>query len=162
MCACYCSFSAVWFAHRLTIPSRPSLGRGGGVGLDDLQASLPTSTLLWLRLTLFWDGLSVSCSQSGMSLIQCGVSIGHGALRLSLPLCGPSPSHLSLSWCEMSRGDDLSEVLPPMWSGSSKECISSQVPLHMTYPKSMIFFCVSTSPGSYCLLLNDCECLRAP
>lgn len=44
MCACYCSFSAVWFAHRLTIPSRPSLGGSwGGGGWTRWSPGIPSN-----------------------------------------------------------------------------------------------------------------------
>lgn len=46
MCACYCSFSAVRIAHRLTFPQGHPLE---GIGLDDLHASLPTPNSVIVR-----------------------------------------------------------------------------------------------------------------
>lgn len=111
-------------------------------------------------------GFSVGCSPWGLSLPQCEVLVGCGSSRLDLPWSNHFQAAVPQWWpCHDVRWPWALRctIGPPMWTGSSQECIASHVPFHMPFPMFLKFFFLCQLPQAATACSQTCvSCLRAP
>lgn len=90
--------------------------------------------------------------------------MGHSSSGLDLPWCGEAivsqqcPCH-GVKWPWALR----CTIGPPVWTGSSQECISSHVPFHMPFSVLFKFSLLCQLPLAATACSQTCgSCLRAP
>lgn len=109
-------------------------------------------------------GFSVGCSPWRLSFPQCEVPVGCGSSRLDLPLSNHFQAAVPQWWpCHDVRWPWALRctIGPPMWTGSSQECISSHVPFHMPFSMFLKFFFLCQLPQAATACSQTCELFKS-